>query len=97
MLERNFQSRIIRRLNTEFEGLIILKNDPNYIQGFPDLTLIYCGRVVLLEVKASKDSKHQPNQDYFIEYLNGFGTPAFFIYPENEEEVFNEIHKSFRT
>ena len=38
MLERQYQSRLVKRLKSEFPGCIVLKNDANYIQG---LSLIH--------------------------------------------------------
>lgn len=87
MRENEYQARIIRRIKLLLPGCIVLKNDPNYIQGILDLTVIDHGRVVLVEVKASAKSKERPNQRYYHDLLNNSGTPAFFIYPENEEEV----------
>ena len=39
--ESKFQSELIKELYELFPGCIVLKNDANYIQGFPDLTILY--------------------------------------------------------
>ena len=41
MRESQFQAQLIKKLNKMLPGIIILKNDPNYIQGIPDLILLY--------------------------------------------------------
>lgn len=95
MLERNFQADLIKEIKIRFPGCIVLKNDPNYIQGFPDLTVFYEDRWALLETKRSKTASHRPNQDYYIEQGNNMSF-ARFISPENKEEVLNELQQAFR-
>ena len=41
MLESKFQAGLIKELKERFPGCMVLKNDPNYIQGIPDLTVLY--------------------------------------------------------
>ena len=95
MLERTFQGRLIKKLEKIFPGCIILKNDPNYLQGFPDLTIFYGNRWALLECKKSQFENRQPNQEYYIDICNSMSF-ARFIYPENEEEVINELQQALR-
>lgn len=73
----------------------MLKNDPNYIQGIPDLTIFYKKHWAMLECKRSAKEAHQPNQDYYVELTNHMSF-ARFIYPENLEEVIDELHRSFK-
>ncbi len=96
MSESKFQAFIIKELEKLFPGCIILKNDANYIQGFPDLLILYRDRWAALEVKSSANSERQVNQKYYIDYLNDLSY-AEFIYPENKEEVLNEIQRAFRS
>ena len=49
MRESQFQAQLIKKLNKMLPGIIILKNDPNYIQGIPDLILLYKNRWAALE------------------------------------------------
>lgn len=95
-LERNFQKRVIDRLKNEFAGCMVLKNDSSYLQGIPDLLVLYAAKWAMLEVKKSSTARHQPNQDYYVDKLNQMSY-ASFIYPENEEEVFNELHRAFQS
>ena len=78
-----------------FPGCLVLKNDPNYIQGIPDLTILWNNRWATLEVKKSAKATHQPNQDYYVGLMNQMSFSSF-IYPENKEEVLDELQQSFR-
>lgn len=91
--ENIYQRSLIKRLKEEIPGCIILKNDPNYIQGIPDLLLLVGDRWFALEVKRSADAPHRPNQDYYIDRMNEMSA-AYYVYPENEDEVINEILRS---
>lgn len=94
MLERKFQSRLIKKIEKENPGSVVLKTDPNYKQGFPDLLILHGKRWAALEVKRDGKAPHRPNQDYWVRRLNDMSF-ARFIYPENEREIRNEIHKAF--
>jgi len=96
MLESKFQSDLIKELESMFTGCIILKNDPNYLQGFPDLTILYRNKWAVLECKKSKNEKHQPNQDYYVDVCDEMSFSRF-IYPENKEEVLYELQQTFET
>lgn len=92
--ESRFQSKLICRLRETFPGCIVLKNDANYIQGFPDLTVLWKGKWALLECKRSLNAHKQPNQQYFIDRGNEMSF-ARFVCPENEEEVFRDLQQAF--
>lgn len=93
MLESVYQAKLIKRLRATFEDCYILKNDANYIQGFPDLTILYCDRWAVLEVKASAEAELQPNQAFYVSELNHMSFAAV-IYPENENEVFRDLQSA---
>lgn len=76
-------------------GAIILKNDPNYIQGIPDLTVFCDNKWATLEVKTGKRASHQPNQDYYVDLMNQMSFSAF-IYPENKEEILDGLQHTLR-
>lgn len=96
MRESGFQARLIKELKRRFPGCMVLKNDANYIQGVPDLSIFYHDQWAMLEVKRSEKEIHQPNQDYYIEQMDEMSF-ARFIYPENAEEVLSELERSFQT
>lgn len=93
-LERDYQASLIKKLEKMFPGCIILKNDTQYQQGIPDLTIFYGPHWAVLEVKAYEGAPKQPNQRWFIETLNEMYF-ADFIYPENEEDVLNDLQQAF--
>ena len=64
-LERIFQSELIKELKELFPGCIILKNDPTYIQGIPDLLILFEDKWAALEVKKSITASHRPNQEFY--------------------------------
>lgn len=96
MTENAYQAKLIKKIERRFPGCMVLKNDPLYQQGILDLTVLYGDRWASLEVKASARSRVQPNQDYFVEQLNGMSFAAY-IYPENEEEVLNALQQAFES
>lgn len=77
-----------------FPGCIVLKNDPTYIQGIPDLTIFWNDKWATLEVKKADNAPHQPNQDFYVERMNAMSFSSF-VYPQNKEEVLNELQQAF--
>jgi hypothetical protein len=95
MKESAFQAKLIREIKKRFPGAIVLKNDPNYIQGFPDLTVLYKDRWAVLEIKQSEKASHQPNQDFYILQADKMSVGRF-VYPENMMEVLDDLARSFQ-
>lgn len=96
MLESSFQSNLIKEIEDLFPGCIVLKNDANYIQGFPDLTILFPnGRWATLECKQYIGARHQPNQSYYVDLTNRMSFSRF-IYPRNKEEILDELQQAFR-
>lgn len=94
MKESKFQKDLKDELRKRFPGCIITKNDANCIQGIPDLLILYKDKWATLEVKRSANAPHQPNQDYYVERMNQMSFSAF-IFPENKEEVLNDLARAF--
>ena len=92
--ESQFQSDLIKEIKGRFPGCIVMKNDANYIQGIPDLLVLFENKWASLECKRSEKEKHRPNQDYYVEKMNNMSFSAF-VYPENKEEVLNDLGRSF--
>lgn len=94
-LENAFQADLIKELKERFPGCIVMKNDSGYLQGIPDLTILYRDKWATLEDKREENAPHRPNQDYYVDKMNDMSFSAF-IYPENKEEVLNEMERSFQ-
>ena len=92
--ENKFQADLIRTIKTRFPDSIVLKNDPNYIQGIPDLLVLHGDKWAALECKRSEKSPRQPNQDHYIQTMDSMSC-AKFVYPENVEEVLDELQQTF--
>lgn len=92
--ESEFQGDLIKEIKSRFPGCYVLKNDPNYIQGFPDLTVLYQNRWAVLECKREKNASKRPNQSFYVDDLNSMSYSAF-IFPENKEEILNELQQAF--
>lgn len=90
MRENKFQSSLIKEIEQRFPGSIVMKNDANYIQGIPDLTILHGERWATLECKKNRNADHQPNQDYYVGEMNNMSFSSF-IYPENREDVLHEL------
>lgn len=95
MKESKFQKNLIKELEERFPGCIVLKNDSGYKQGIPDLSIFYKKKWAMLECKANAKAEHQPNQDIYVEQANNMSF-ARFIYPENKEEVLDELQQALQ-
>jgi hypothetical protein len=71
-----------------------MKNDSSYIQGIPDLIILYKNKWASLECKKSANARHQPNQDYYVDKMNEMSFSRF-IFPENEKEILDELSTYF--
>lgn len=95
-LERDFQKGLIKEIKQLFPDAIVKKNDPNYIQGIPDLSVDVGPYSYHLECKKSAKSPFRPNQEYYLEQYNKNGGWARVIYPENKEDVLHEMEQTHR-
>lgn len=93
--ERDYQSGLIKRIESRFPGCIVLKNDEQYQPGIPDLTIFYGPYYAILEVKRSSREGFEPNQEYFLDLFAEMGSFSACIFPENEEEVLDEVQRAF--
>ena len=93
--ESDFQSKLIKEIEKRFVGSIVMKNDPNYIQGIPDLLVLFKNKWAALECKKEENSSKRPNQPYYVKTMNEMSF-ARFISPENKEEVLNDMEQSFK-
>lgn len=93
-LESGFQDKLRKELKAKYPESLIFKMDQ--IQGIPDLLIIHNDKYAFLENKKSANAIHQPNQDYYVDKLNNMSF-ARFIYPENKDEVLQDLDEYFRT
>lgn len=93
-LENKFQAELKSELKLLFPNCIITKNDPEMLQGIPDLTIIYKGKYAFLECKKEKNASRRPNQDYYIGYGQKFAFGEF-IEPSNKKEVLERLYNYF--
>ena len=96
MRESNFQADLKKELKRIFPGCIITKLDSGDIQGIPDLLILYKNKWATLECKKSKNESKRPNQEYYVRLMNEMSFSRF-IYPENKEEVIDELQQTFRS
>lgn len=96
MRESKFQADLIKELEDLFEGCVVMKQDANYRQGFPDLLILFGNKWAALEVKASGRATLRPNQLYWVDILDGMSFAAL-ICPENKKAILDELQISFGT
>ena len=94
-LERDFQAKLIKDIKKLFPGCMVMKTDPTYIQGIPDLLILFKNKWASLEVKKSIGASKRPNQEYYVDKMNEMSFSKF-ICPENKEEVLDELRKAFK-
>lgn len=97
-LESTFKARLRRELKELFPGCVILKNDAEGQQGIPDMLILYKNKWAMLEVKRQRPtpSSYEPNQEWWIDKLDRMSFAAC-IYPENKEDVLNDLQYAFRS
>lgn len=90
-----FTTRLIKELEFRFPGCVIFHQDPNAThQGIPDLLILWQDRWAMLESKGAIDKPKRPNQEFYVDFYNELSYCSF-IYPENEEEVLDELQQAF--
>ena len=94
MLENKFKQNLVRELKEKFPDCMVLHLDPNEIQGVPDILILNGSKWAEKKKKKSKDAQHRPNQDYYVKKMNEMSY-ASFIYPENKEEIINDLQRTF--
>lgn len=95
MKENKFQAQLIHDIKCRCPDCMVLKNDPNYIQGIPDLLVLNGKNWAALECKKSNKASKRPNQEHYIQKMHKMSF-ASFISPENKEEVLDAMERSFK-
>lgn len=94
MSESEFKRELIKELRLRFPDCIILSNDANFIQGIPDVVILWRNKWAALECKVNGSAARRPNQEFYIAQMNGMSFAAF-IYPANRERVLNDLQHAF--
>ena len=95
-LEKDFQSKLIKEIKKRFVGCMVMKLDSSYIQGIPDLLVLYGNKWASLECKRNASASKRPNQEHYVKLMDKMSFSRF-IYPENKEEVLNELQQTFKS
>lgn len=96
MTEGEYQNKLREKIEERIPGALIMKTDPTFIQGIPDLLIVKNKKWAALEVKKSKKAPHRPNQDFYVNKMNNWSYAAV-IFPENEKEIIDELERAFTT
>lgn len=95
MKESDFKKEVANEIKKMLPGCIIAHLNPTEIQGIPDLLILHNNKWATLEGKKSAKEHHQPNQDHYVEKMNDMSFSRF-IYPENKEEVLDDLQRTLR-
>lgn len=97
MTETEFKYSLVSEIEKRLPGAIVTKLDPSFIQGIPDLLILWNDKWATLEVKKSirERKKPRPNQEYYVNLMNEMSFSSF-IFPENKEEVLHDLEEAFR-
>jgi hypothetical protein len=94
MLENRFKTKLISEIEDMFPGCMVVHLDPNEIQGIPDLLVLYGNKWAALEGKKNAKASCRPNQEYYVEKMDSMSFAAI-IYPENKDEVLDDLYDYF--
>lgn len=94
-LESKFQGELKKEIETRIPGSKVIRLNPNdNWNGIPDLLIINGQKWAALESKREEKASHRNHQDYYIEQMNDMSYAAF-IYPENKEDIIEELSGYF--
>ena len=95
MLESELKGRVKNRIRQRLPYTELTFIEPKtFSRSHPDLVILGLRAWAALEIKRSFDAPKQPNQQYRVDRLNLIGY-ARFVYPENLEEVLDELERLF--
>ena len=93
-LESAFTFELKDELKQRFPGCVIIRPDPNQVQGIPDLLVLWGSRWAMLESKRGSNSVRQPNQEYYVGLFDEMSFAAF-IHPNNYRDVLDDMERAF--
>lgn len=91
--EATYRSGLLSRIQQRWPRCVILPTDPQRQQGIPDIVILFDRCWAILELKRYTSAARQRNQEYYVEQFNGMSYAAL-IYPENEEQVLNDLQST---
>lgn len=97
--ESNFKSDFVKALKKKVRLTAVLqyKQDSTTVKGFPDTIILGPEAVtVFIEFKQHKNAKFQPLQKEWGEKLKERNFLYYCVYPENAEQVLEELVEVFR-
>lgn len=93
--EGDFKAETIDRIEKIFPGCIVTKLDASLKGGIPDVLILYGDKWATLEFKRSAKANRRPNQEYYVNLMNDMSFSRF-IFPENVEEVLDDLQQALR-
>lgn len=93
MNEIQYQRKLRKKIEKLIPGSSVIKNDPQFCQGIPDLAIFYNDKWAMLEVKMHVDARIQPNQKHYVGMFDEMSFAAF-IHPGNEEDVLHDLQQA---
>lgn len=97
--ESMFQNDVKELIRKALPGSYIFKmnggSGTGNPQGIPDLLILYKSKWAALECKLNSKAERQPNQETYVADMN-IKAFARFIFPENVEEVIDELEDYFK-
>lgn len=95
-LESKYKTGLIGRLEERFLGCLVVRLDTAFLQGVPDLLMLWGPQWASLEVKRDAKAPPRPNQPHYVRRMNDMSFSAF-IYPEIEEQVLDELQQALQS
>ena len=96
MLENKFKTDLIKEIKTRLPGSMVVHLDPTELQGIPDILVLYKDKWAALEGKKNATASHRPNQNFYVKKMNNMSFAAF-IFPENKEEILNDLQHALES
>lgn len=97
MLESEFKKKFCARLKKAISpkplAILQYQQSATTLSGFPDTIVVLEGITIFIEFKKSKTAKFRPGQKEWNKKLNGNGHFAFICYPENADDILEEIKR----
>lgn len=94
MKESDYQRYLIKKITNLIPECFVLKSSAMFVQGLPDLLILYKNMWAALEIKTSNRASVQPNQQHYVDKLGAMSF-ASFINPDNEGAVLSELQQAF--